>query len=108
VTAPSGQPFPTIDDLTAASAAVSSLDGLMEGLDVSVLKADLLHVSALFAAGTQGLGADTKILGVAMREHDLRLAAEEAFRVAGRQAKTDAQRYALVDRANQVRPVTWT
>jgi serine/threonine-protein kinase PknG len=108
VTAPKGQAFPTLDDLTAASTAVQALDGLMDGLEVSLLKAELLQVSALFAACTQGLAADTKILGVALRERALRLAAEEAFRVSGRQAKTDDERYVLVDRANQVRPLTWT
>jgi serine/threonine-protein kinase PknG len=99
--------FPPLDDLTAASEAVQSLDGLMEGLEASLLKADLFHMAARFAAGTVGLPADTKILGVKLREKDLRLAAEEAFRTCSRQATSDAERYDLVDRANQVRPVTW-
>ena len=44
---------------------------------------------------------------VAMVEEDLRLAAEDAFRVCARQAKTDEERFRLVDRANTVRPLTW-
>ena len=108
VTPVSGQPFPHLDDLVAASLAVESLDGLMDGLEVTELKADLFHMAALCTAGTSGLPRDTKILAVALREHDLRFAAEETFRACARQAATDEARYALVDRANQVRPVTWT
>ena len=107
VTAPSGQPFPPLDDLVAAAAAVEALDGLMDGLAVSLLKADLFGAAAHCAAGTQGLAEGTKILGVPMAERDLRRAAEEAYRVSARQAKTDLERYALVDQANEVRPVTW-
>ena len=45
--------------------------------------------------------------GVRMQQKELALAAEAAFRVCARQASTDVERYALVDRANEVRPVTW-
>jgi serine/threonine-protein kinase PknG len=107
VTAPKGRPFPPLDDLVAAGEAVEALDGLMDGLAVSLLKADLFSSAAHCAAGTQGLGEATKILGVPMTERDLRRAAEDAFRVSARQAKTDLERYALVDQANEVRPVTW-
>jgi serine/threonine-protein kinase PknG len=106
VAAPKGQPFPSVDDLVAAGEAVQALDGLMDGIAVSLLKADLFSAAAHCAAGTRGLDAMTRILGVAMAEHDLRVAAEEAYRVAARQAKTDMERYELVDRANEVRPVT--
>jgi serine/threonine-protein kinase PknG len=105
-TAPKGTPFPPLDDLVAAAAAVESLDGLMDGMAVSLLKADLFGSAAHCAAGTHGIEA-TKILGVPMVERELRHAAEEAYRVSARQAKTDAERYKLVDQANEVRPVTW-
>ncbi len=107
VTPPPGRRYPSLDDLTAASEAVESLDGLMDGPEVSLLKADLFEVAARCSAGTAGLPADSKILGVGLSEEALRLAAEEAYRVCARQAKTDAERYGLVDRANQVRPITW-
>jgi serine/threonine-protein kinase PknG len=96
-----------LDDLVAASEAVGTLDGLMDGLEVNQLKADLYCAAALCAAGTSGLPADTKILGVALRQKDLRLAAEAALRTCARQVGSHGERYALVDRANKVRPVTW-
>ena len=108
ITPERGKPFPPLDDLVAASEAVQALDGLMDGLEVSRLKADLYTVAARCASGTSGLPADTKVLGVGLDEKALRTAAEEAFRVCARQAKTDDARYELVDRANQVRPMTWT
>ena len=108
VTPPRGAKFPGLDDLVAASAALESLDGMMDGMEVNLLRADLYTAGARCAAGTSGLPADAKILGVPPREAELRAAAEGAFRVCARQAKTDAERYQLVDRANQVRPMTWT
>ncbi len=108
ITPAAGQPYPPLDDLLAAAEAVQSLEGILDGLEANHLKADLFHMGALCSAGTSGLPADSKILGVPLREKDLRLAAEDAFRVCARQASTDEQRYTLVDRANQVRPLTWT
>ena len=108
VTPPRGTTFPELADLVAASAALESLDGMMDGMEVNLLRADLFTAGARCAAGTTGLPADAKLLGVAPEEATLRVAAESAFRVCARQAKTDDERYALVDRANQVRPVTWT
>jgi serine/threonine-protein kinase PknG len=107
-TPPAGKSFPPLEDLLAASEAVQALDGLMDGMEVTQLRADLFFVSALFAASTSGVSADAKILGVPVRERELRAAAEEAFRACARQAKSDGERFALVDRANEVRPVTWT
>ncbi len=108
VTPPKGRPFAELADLVAASAALESLDGMMDGLEVNLLRADLYTAGALCAAGTRGLPADAKLLGVSPSETELRLAAEAAYRVCARQAPTDEARYALVDRANQERPVTWT
>ena len=105
-------PHPPLDDLVAASEALASLDGLMDGLEVNQLKAELFHMAARCVAGRSNvppaLPSDTTILAVALRERDLQLAAESAFRACARQAGTDDQRYKLVDRANQVRPLTWT
>jgi serine/threonine-protein kinase PknG len=107
VTPEQGKPFPDLDDLVTASTAIESLAGLLEGLEVERLKGDLFHQGALCVAATKGLPADTKLLGVALEERPLRFAAEEAFRTCARQAKTEDERYALVDRANEVRPLTW-
>jgi serine/threonine-protein kinase PknG len=87
---------------------MESLDGMMDGIEVQLLKADLYTSAAMCVAGSSGLPQDMKILGVDLSERDLRVAAEAAFRVSARQAKTDEQRWELVDRANQVRPMTWT
>jgi len=103
-----GTPFPPLDDLVVASTAMESLDGMMDGIEVHLLQADLFTSAAMCVSGSSGLPGDMKILGVELDERELRVAAEEAFRVAARQAKTDEQRWELVDRANQVRPMTWT
>jgi serine/threonine-protein kinase PknG len=103
----SGHAFPPLDDLVVASTALESLDGLMDGIDVHLLRADLWSAAARCVAGTAGLPQDAKILGVGLVEKGLREAAEGAFRTSARQAKTDEQRWELVDRANQVRPVSW-
>jgi serine/threonine-protein kinase PknG len=108
ITAPRGSAFPSVADLAAASEAVQSLDGILEGLEVSRLKADLYTTAARAVAGTSGLPADTKILGVGLHERDLRIAAEDAFRACARQADNADLRYELVDQANQVRPLTLT
>src|SRR5262249_39901433 len=108
VTPERGRSYPPLDDLVTASTAVEALDGPMDGLEVTLLKAALFHMGARCAAGTSGLPADTKVLGVAISEDALRRAAEDAFRAAARQAKSDDERYRLVDRANEVRPFTWT
>ena len=102
------KPYPPVDDLIAASEAVQALDGVMDGLEVSQLRANLFHMAALCASPSTRLPTDAKILGKGPREVDLRLAAEDAFRACAREAKTELERYAFVDRANQVRPVTWT
>jgi hypothetical protein len=107
VTPPKGQPFASLDDLVTASTAMESLDGMMDGIEVHVLRAELYTAAARCVAGTSALPADTKILGVALAEPELRTAAESSFRTSARQAKTDEQRWELVDRANEVRPVTW-
>jgi serine/threonine-protein kinase PknG len=108
VTPERGKPYPGLDDLVTAATAIQSLDGLMDGIDVHLLRADLFHEGALCVAGTKGLPADTKLLGIALDERALREAAEDAFRTSAQQAKTNEERYRLVDRANQVRPLTLT
>src|SRR5262249_2647202 len=80
VSPPQGAKSPPLDDLVAAAEAVQALDGLMEGLPVSRLKADLFTMAARCTAGSGSLPNDAKILGHGPREADLRLAAEEAFR----------------------------
>ena len=47
------------------------------------------------------------VLGVPMRERDLRLRLEHTYRALGRKAATNGERVALVERANAVRPRSW-
>jgi serine/threonine-protein kinase PknG len=107
ITPERGKLHAPVADLEAASTAVQALDGLMDGLEVHLLKADLLTEAAHAAEGIKSALSDIKILAVALVEEDLRLAAEEQFRMCARQARTDEERFRLVDRANQVRPLTW-
>jgi serine/threonine-protein kinase PknG len=46
-------------------------------------------------------------LGCALTDRDVRLGLEKCYRSLARLSTTSAQRIALVDRANAVRPVTW-
>jgi serine/threonine-protein kinase PknG len=48
-----------------------------------------------------------KVLGYSLTERDVRLGLEKCYRSLARLSTTSAQRIALVDRANAVRPVTW-
>lgn len=48
------------------------------------------------------------LFGWFMTEHDLRLGLEATYRASARRAPTAAERIALVDRANQVRPMSLT
>jgi serine/threonine-protein kinase PknG len=93
---------PTVDDLVQAAAAIESLEGLAEGLDVHVLRAEL------FAAGARHATPGTKIvlLKVPFQKADLQRAAEHEYRTCARIAGTKDERYAFVDRANAVRPLT--
>jgi serine/threonine-protein kinase PknG len=105
--APPGQPFPSLDDLVTASTAMESLDGMMDGIEVHLLRAELYAAAARCVSGTASPPGDTQILGVGLVETALRTAAEASFRTSARQAKTDEHRWELVDRANEVRPTTW-
>ena len=59
------------------------------------------------AAVRDGAAGGSTVLGVRLAEHDLRRALERTYRGLARKASTDAERIALVDRANAVRPRTW-
>jgi serine/threonine-protein kinase PknG len=104
---PAGQAYPPVADLAAASVALLAVEGTMEGLEVQLLRAELLSTSALAAMHLRLPAGNETVLGVPFDEGKLRLAAEEAYRGCARQAKTAPERFRLVDRANSVRPVTW-
>ena len=72
------------------------------------LQADLL-VAALRRLETRQIQADpaVKLMGIAMREKDLRDAAETALRNCAHFAQNEEERIALIDQANRVRQMTW-
>jgi serine/threonine-protein kinase PknG len=74
-------------------------------LSVDVLTAALNWV----LAGRPGAGPDHSdtVLGCRLTERDLRFGLERSYRALARLAETPAERIALVDRANAVRPRTW-
>ena len=50
----------------------------------------------------------TNLLGHRFLERDLRLGVETSYRELARWASSSTERIELVDRANEVRPRTWT
>ena len=92
------------DDLAAASAAVASLEGIVEGLPAHRLRAELLTAAARHAA--DGVIASAQILGLAWDEQSLRLGAEKELRTCARIVDTEEERFRFVDEANAIRPIT--
>jgi len=98
---------PTIRDLVAAGS-------ILEGLDVdseqrAKLTAELLQVALrLTHDGAAAGSGSASLLGCRLEERDLRFGLERSYRTLARRAAARGERIALVDRANQVRPRTWT
>ncbi|GAB2956582.1 serine/threonine-protein kinase [Micromonospora polyrhachis] len=84
----------------------------VEGLPVTGSTRDALTAEVLEAALTWRLprqrGSAGRVFGVALDESALRLRLERAYRSLARQSMRRRDRVALVDRANAVRPWTWT
>jgi len=70
------------------------------------LEVDVMTVAMEIAIGV----ADTSaaVFGCRAREHDLRLGLEQRLRKLATLAPSISERIRLVDRANAVRPRTWT
>src|SRR5205807_354452 len=99
-----GRPVPTADDLALASSVIERLSLPAEqraGLTVELLEAAL----ALIAAGGGAQTGEVQLLNRPLREIPVRLALEQAYRELAWGAVGD-EKIRLVDRANQVRPVT--
>jgi serine/threonine-protein kinase PknG len=95
---------PSADELTSASAAIEaiSLSGI-EKYRVSLMVLDA--ALELVTSGVLQPNPSTRVLGYALRENDLRVGLETAFRGMARLVDGD-MKVQLVDRANQVRPRT--
>lgn len=99
---------PSVDDLVGASDAVEALAGVMDGLEVHRVRADVLIAAAKQAERKKGGGGDARVLGMPLVGRDLRRAAEAELRTCARIVGTEDERIRFVDEANRVRPVTWT
>jgi serine/threonine-protein kinase PknG len=94
----------TPGDLREAAARVDRLTldaSRREYLRSGILRAALDAVTAGQAVG------DDRLLGCEPAEQPLRSGLEQSYRTLARLAPDQAQRIALVDRANDVRPTTW-
>ena len=99
----------TNDELIGASDAVEALAGIMEGLEVHRLRADVLIAAATHVGkARRGGGGDARVLGMPLVGRDLRRAAEAELRTCARIVGNDEERIRFVDEANRIRPVTWT
>jgi serine/threonine-protein kinase PknG len=105
---PVGQRLASMEDLAEASAALESLDGLVDGMEAHHLRADLLTSAAHSSVFASSAAQAIKILKIPFEEEGLRRAAEEEFRLCARQARTEEERILFVDQANAVRPLTWS
>ncbi|MFF8279351.1 tetratricopeptide repeat protein [Streptomyces lateritius] len=101
---------PLGEDLTAAAAQVSALQGF--GLDA--VRRERLSTEVLGTAldwvlsGSPGAGpGGTMLLGSELDERGLRFGLERSYRVLARLAQRGEERIELVERANRFRPRTW-
>ncbi|MGW0467693.1 tetratricopeptide repeat protein [Streptomyces sp. NPDC003027] len=101
---------PLGQDLTAAAAQVSALQGF--GLDA--VRRERLSTEVLGTAldwvlsGSPGAGpGGTRLLGSELDERGLRFGLERSYRVLARLAQQGEERIELVERANRFRPRTW-
>jgi serine/threonine-protein kinase PknG len=95
---------PRIEELTQASEVYQAIG--LDNQPAHLLAADLfLRTAAYLENGASAKGGEI-ILGRPAKARDMRLGAEAALRRAARFATDQATLYALVDRANQVRPRT--
>jgi len=97
----------TADDLLVAGGILESLP--VRGEQRVRLQADVLE-SALALVERGGAFDDGRasLLGYRFLERDLRFGVERSYRELARWAASSSERIELVDRANQVRPRTWT
>ncbi|MBV8217568.1 MAG: hypothetical protein JO325_03820, partial [Solirubrobacterales bacterium] len=97
----------TADELLTAGSILESL--AIRGEQRVRLRAEVLE--AALALTTRGGAFDdgrASLLGYRFSERDLRFGVERSYRELARWAASNSERIELVDRANQLRPRTWT
>ena len=97
----------TADELLTAGSILESL--AIRGEQRARLRAEVLEAAlALTARGGAFDDGRASLLGYRFLERDLRFGVERSYRELARWAASSSERIELVDRANQVRPRTWT
>jgi serine/threonine-protein kinase PknG len=95
------------DELLVAGSILESLP--VRGEQRVRLQADVLESAlALVAQGGAFDDGRASLLGYRFLERDLRFGVERSYRELARWAPSSSERIELVDRANRVRPRTWT
>jgi serine/threonine-protein kinase PknG len=105
--APNGGDDGRADELLVAGATLEALP--VKGEQRARLRTELFE-AALDLVEREQVFDDGRanLLGHRFLERDLRFAAERSYRELARWASHSSERIELVDRANQVRPRTWT
>ena len=107
MTIPDGDGPGRADELLHAGAILESLP--IRGEQRVRLEAEVLEAAlALVARGGALDDGRASLLGHRFLERDLRLGVERSYRELARWAASSSERIQLVDRANQIRPRTWT
>jgi serine/threonine-protein kinase PknG len=95
------------EELVTSGAILASLP--LGGEQRALLETRLLEAAlGIVRQGATVEGGDERLLGYHLNERDLRFGVERSYRELARWAPRGTQRIRLVDRANQVRPRTWT
>jgi serine/threonine-protein kinase PknG len=107
LTSPNGTGRRRAKELLAAGEILEALP--VKGEQRARLQAELLEAALeLVRQGGAFDDGRASLLGHRFLERDLRLGVERSYRELARWASSSAERIELVDRANQVRPRTWT
>jgi serine/threonine-protein kinase PknG len=95
-----------LDELVAAGSALEALH--LDGEQRERLAAHVLDAALQITLGGECVDdGRVRVLGLPLVERELRLALEHSYRELARHAASRAERTALVDDANRVRPRTW-
>jgi serine/threonine-protein kinase PknG len=98
---------PTLEELVAAGTTLEALS--VETEQRARLTAELLEAGlSLLTRDGRTSHDETFLSGVLLRDRELRVGLEQAYRSLARRAETRAERFRLVDAANEIRPRTWT
>lgn len=98
---------PTLADLVTASQTIEELQVDAE-VRFGLTRDILITALAMVTGGSVPPDASVKIAGTALEERTIRLGLEKACRELAHYAPTRAERIALVDKANEYRPLTLT